>query len=110
MALLVVGTNATSHTSVLAQRVAAAEAHHCILVLGSLGQVSQVFANSHKRVTAVEVVTVNHAERLLDHILTHQHGMVGAPRLHTSLRACKSLGQIVQSLEAQLTRNHILIF
>ena len=110
MTVVVVGTYATSHRTILAQCVAYAETHHGILILGALGQIAQELTNLHEAVTAIEVVAVDDTERFLDDILTHQHSMVGTPGLLTTLRNGEALGQCVKCLETQLTLHLTLIF
>ena len=110
MSLFVLRTDAASHGTVFAQRIAYAETHHRILVLGTLGQRTQELTHHHKGVTVIEVVTVNDAERLLDDVLTHQHGMIGAPGLYTTFWNLKSLGQVVDTLEAELARHMTFVF
>ena len=102
VARCVLRADATGHGAVLTQRVAYAEAHHGILVLGTLGQVGQELANDLEGVAVVEVVAVDDAERLLDDVLTHQHGVVRAPRLLAAFGHSEALGQCVECLEAQL--------
>ena len=110
MVLLILGTDTTGHGTVFRQGVTYTEAHHSILVSGSFWQFAQVLADYHESITVVEIITVDDQEGLLDHILAHEHCMVGSPWLDTSFRNAESLGQRIQSLEAQLTGNLILIF
>ena len=109
VAIVVVRAYATSHRTVLAEGVTYAETYHGILVLGSLGQRAQELANLHEAVATVEVVAVDDAERLLDNVLTHEHSMIGAPRLLTTLGNRESCGQCVECLETELTLHLALV-
>ena len=103
MALLVLRANATGYSTVLAKSVAYTETYHSILVLGTLRQISQILADNHECIAIIEVVAIDYTEWLLDHVLTHQHSVVGAPRLLTALRYAESLWQCIECLEAELT-------
>ena len=86
MALGVLRADATCHGTILREGVAHAETYHRILVSGTLGEVGQILTDDHEGIAVVEVVAVDDTERLLDDILTHEHRMVRAPGLLTTLR------------------------
>ena len=82
VALGVGRADATRYRSVLAERIAHAETHHRIAILAALGELGEILTDDHEGVAVVEVVAVDDAERLLDDVLGHQYGVVGAPRFH----------------------------
>ena len=106
----VLRADAARHGAVLRESVAYAEAHHGVLALAAFGQVGQELPYNHEGVAVVEVVTVDYAERLFYHVLGHQYGVVGAPRLHPAFRAREALRQRVKALEAQLRRHMAFVF
>ena len=109
MTVIIVHARTTSHRTILRKGVAAAEAHHCILVLRTFWQVREILTDRHESIATIEVVAVNHSERFLNHILTHQHSMVGAPRLHTSFWTLKALWKAIDALETQFAGDNALI-
>ena len=108
--VFVIDTHATSHATVLAQCVAATETNHCIFVFAAFRKVAQIFSDGLESIATIEVIAVDHAERLLDDILTHQHCMVRTPRFLTTFWALETFRESIDALEAKLTRNSALIF
>lgn len=107
---IVLRADATGYGTVLAQCVANAESYHSVFVLCSFGQIGQILTDHHESVTVVEVIAVDHAERLVDDILCHQYGVICAPWLLAAFRNSEALGQCVKALEAELGRDVTLIF
>ena len=95
----------TCHGTILAKRVAAAEAHHGILILATFRKSAEELANLHEGIAAIEVIAVDDAERLFDDVLAHEYSMIGSPWLHASFRNAESLGQCIERLEAEFAGN-----
>ena len=110
IALRVGCTHTTCHSAVVAQRVAYAETHHGIAVAAALGQRTEEFAHHHEAVAVVEIVAVDNAERLLNHILGHEHGVVGAPGFLATFGNTETFGQCINALKNQFGRNMPFIF
>ena len=108
--LVILGTNATRYRTVVAQCVANAETDHGILAFAVLRQLRKELANHFEAVAVVEIITVDHAERLVDHLLGHHHSMVGTPRFGTALGNGISLRDLVETLEDELAGDMTLIF
>ena len=109
MSLLIVLADTTTNGTTLAQCIANAETYHGILALATFGKVGEELTHYHEGITIIEIITVQDGEWLLDNILTHQNGMVGTPRLLTTLRNGESLRQCIQALETEFAGNMTFI-
>ena len=107
--LLVVLADTAADGTALAQRVIYAEAHHCILALAACGQFAQELSHHAESITVVEVIAVEHSERLLDDVLAHEDSVVGAPRLLTAFWNGKAFWQSIEALEAEFAGNVTLV-
>ena len=58
---------------------------------------------------AIEVVSVDHGEGLIDHLCCHHDGVVRAPRLLAALGYSEAFGELVQILEDDLNRDLVLV-
>ena len=59
--------------------------------------------------TAIEVVSVDHGERLIDYFLSHHYGVVRTPRLFSSFGDGEALGELVKILEDDFHGDLMLI-
>ena len=88
-------TDAAGYRSTLAQCISYTEAHHSIRVFSTFGQCRKELAHYLERVTAIEVIAIDHRKRFLYHISSHHDSMVSSPRFCTLRRTSKTLRQIV---------------
>lgn len=105
VSLLVVLAYTTAHCTAVAEGVVYAEAHHSILAGAAFWELAEELAHYHECVSVVEVVAVKYSERLLDNVLTHHYGVVGAPWLLAAFWHGKAFWQGVECLEAEFARN-----
>ena len=98
-AVLVFDAHAACHAAVLGQGVFQQIADHAVAVELIIGVGGQVIVHHLKRLRAVVVVCIDDRKGAVNEGLCSQHGMAGAPRLHTALRDGKASGQLFQLLE-----------
>ena len=58
---------------------------------------------------AIEVVSVDHGEGLVDHVSCHHDGVVRTPRLLAALGYSEAFGELIQILEDDLYWDLVLV-
>ena len=90
--------DAAADGAVLAERVLEAVAHHAVASCGAVEGL-EVARHDLEGVAAVEVVGVDDGEGLMDGVLGHEDGVVGAPGLLASFGDGEAGRQLVEFLE-----------
>ena len=108
--VLVVLAYTTANGAALRECVAYAEANHSILAGRAFRQFAEPLAHYAESVAIVEVVAVEHSERLVDYACAHHQRVVCTPRLCATLRTCEALRQRVEALENKLARDMTFVF
>ena len=107
-ALVIYFADTACYCTAFAERIAYAVADHAVLVV-AVGEAAELVCQSCEAVTAIEVVSVDHGEGLVDHLCCHHDGVVRTPRLLAALGYSEAFGELVQILEDDLNRDLVLV-
>ena len=108
VAAVICDTDTARYGAALTEGIATAVAHHGILALLPLHAAEEV-CQCLEALTTIEVVRIDHRKGLVDHLLTHHHGMVGTPGLSPLLGDLVGVGDLVHALEDQLYRDQPVV-
>ena len=101
VALRIDAADAARNRTVLRKSPVQVVGDHAIAVF-RIAEFREVLADGLVSLGAVEVVGVDHGERLVNGIGGHHHGMVRAPRLHAAFGNRQPLGEVVQLLKDEI--------
>lgn len=86
-------------SAIVAERIFEPVADHTISAAGIGREVTEVVGHDHESIASIEIVGIDDSERLVDSLLGHKDGMVGAPRLDAASGDREASGEAVEFLK-----------